>query len=349
MSINVASWADLNDMRNDLTEDYLLTVDLDSSSTGYAGVGDDWVPIGESGPGIDFTGTFNGQGHTISDLVVNKPGTDFVGLFGLINSTVENVGLVDVNINGNEWVGGVVGASANSSIVRNCYSTGSVAGNDNVGGVVGGIQFAFITNCYSTASVTGNTGVGGLVGFLFNFTVTNCYAVGSVTGTASVGGLVGVINVAGTVTNCGWYTGAGGNPANAIGTPTGPVTYQEADQTVFYDKTHDVYDSNAPLWQFIPSWLDQAADFPVLVDATQSTEDPTEPTLTVVDKEDGSGATATIAGGDAGATHEVFTAQFDGDTGALGAWTSQGDRVGNGDVDLPVANGYHMAYVKATP
>ena len=75
---------------------------------------------------------------------------------------------------------------------------------------------------------------------------------------------------------------------------------------------------------------------------------PTQPTLTVADDSDGTGATATITGGDVGATHEAFTSQFDGDTGALSAWTSQGSIVGNGTIALDVGTGYFMCYVEAS-
>ena len=74
---------------------------------------------------------------------------------------------------------------------------------------------------------------------------------------------------------------------------------------------------------------------------------PTEPTLTVADKEDGTGATATIAGGDVGQTNRVFTSEFTGATGTLDAWTLQGTLVGNGNVDLPVGTGYFFTYVES--
>lgn len=75
---------------------------------------------------------------------------------------------------------------------------------------------------------------------------------------------------------------------------------------------------------------------------------PTQPTLTVADDADGTGATATIAGSDAGATNEAFTASFTGDTGVLSAWTSQGSIVGNGTIDLDVGTGYFFCYVQSS-
>lgn len=75
---------------------------------------------------------------------------------------------------------------------------------------------------------------------------------------------------------------------------------------------------------------------------------PTEPTLTVADDADGTGGTATITGGDVGATHEAFTAEFNGDAGALSAWTSRGSIVGNGTIALNVGTGYFFCYVEAS-
>lgn len=82
--------------------------------------------------------------------------------------------------------------------------------------------------------------------------------------------------------------------------------------------------------------------------ASAPAEQPVEPTLAVVDDADGTGATATISGGDNVATNEVFTAEFNGETGALSDWTSKGSRTGNGDVDLSLSNGYHMAHVESS-
>ena len=70
------------------------------------------------------------------------------------------------------------------------------------------------------------------------------------------------------------------------------------------------------------------------------------PTPTVVHQADGTGATATVADGDAGATHTIFTQAFDGALGT-GTWTDSGDRLGNGTVDLSLSAGHYFAYAQA--
>ena len=199
---------------------YYLSADLDLSGISWSTV---MVPI--------FSGTFDGNGHIISNLTYESNSTDLVGLFGYIDysSKVMNLGLVDVNIVGNNNVGGLVGYGGT---VSNCYSTGSVSGVDNVGGLVGsgGVSNCYSTvsvkgtgtyvgglvghggsirNCYSTGSVSGIDRVGGLAGY--GATIINCYSTGSVNGVSDVGGLVGN-NSSGSITSCyatGSVTGTG--------------------------------------------------------------------------------------------------------------------------------------------
>ena len=104
-----------------------------------------WTPIGsEETP---FAAVFEGNGHIISNLQINRDGEDFQGLFGYIGrvdalgnrSTIRNLGLEDVRIEGGTHVGAMAG-DLRGSIV-NSYATGSVSGVFNVGGMVGNIGF----------------------------------------------------------------------------------------------------------------------------------------------------------------------------------------------------------------
>ena len=95
--------------------------------------GKDWTPIGTSF-GNSYTGTFDGNGKTITGLTVT--GSDrYTGLFGFIKGTVKNVVLTEINITSGTFVGGVAGWSFGGNI-ENCSVSGSVSGSD-VGGVVG--------------------------------------------------------------------------------------------------------------------------------------------------------------------------------------------------------------------
>ena len=175
---------------------YELDEDLDfNDDASYSNVankvtwttGSGWQPIGSSTNA--FRTTFEGNSYTISNLLVNKPNTNNVGLFGYAKEgTISSVALSNVDIKGNNQVGGLAGHSGN---IGNSYATGTVVGKRNVGGLVG-ISGRNITNSYATGSVEGREYVGGLVGFLSRVHVMNSYAMSTVTGDGDgVGGLVG--------------------------------------------------------------------------------------------------------------------------------------------------------------
>ena len=146
-----------------------------------------WTPIGNtSNP---YTGSFDGQGHTVSGLYFNDSNTSFVGLFGNLGSSgeIKNVGVIDSYFNGYLSVGGVCGK--NTGIITSCYNTGEVSGKESVGGVCGE-SFGTITGCYNTGEVSGNYSVGGVCGWNVGGTITGCYNTGTVSGTGNyVGGV----------------------------------------------------------------------------------------------------------------------------------------------------------------
>jgi len=149
-----------------------------------------WTPIGNDY--TPFTGTFDGNNKTISNLTINNTAANYQGLFGCVGSggTVEKVVLSGGSISAKSYVGGVVGR--NYGTVKNSHTSGNVSGTgDNVGGVVGSNN-GMVENCYATGNVSSTTGayVGGVVGGS-NGTVRNCYATGDVSGNDLVGGVVG--------------------------------------------------------------------------------------------------------------------------------------------------------------
>lgn len=209
---------DLQGMRGNLTRNYALGGTIDASGTSGWNRGSGFTPVGTSAD--NFTGKFDGLGHTISDLTINRGITDYVGLFGYIGSggAVSNVGMVGGSITGNNYVGGLLGYAPQDSNVRikNSYNTGSVIGTGNyIGGLVGR-TYGSITNSYATGNVTGSGDeTGGLVGRLSsNGSITDSYATGTVNGGNYTGGLVGrswgdITNsyATGNVTGTGNYTG----------------------------------------------------------------------------------------------------------------------------------------------
>lgn len=169
----------------------------------------DWTPIG-----IDYkhqyTGTFNGGGHTITGLTVTGS-NEYAGLFGRIGSggKVMNVKLEGVQIESdNEMsaVGGVVGYSYGN--IENCSVSGSVSSNSTAGGVVGAQLSGSITGCNTSATVKGVTYAGGIAGYTNGGgSLTGCYATDSIsvenntTNAAWTGGVVGS-NGSSTLTAC---------------------------------------------------------------------------------------------------------------------------------------------------
>jgi len=202
-NVEIRTWYDLYDVRNQLGGHYILMNDLDSTIAGYeelaspiANGGKGWQPIGTSHN--TFAGTFDGQGYKIHNLFSNHPGEMYVGLFSTVGEggIVQNIGVVNADVTGYGGVGGLVGD--NEGTVSNSYATGSVNGIGWVGGLMG-VNLGTVSNSYSTASVTGDERVGGLVGWNEASLVSNSYSTGSVTGRYSVGGLVGASS--GTVSN----------------------------------------------------------------------------------------------------------------------------------------------------
>jgi hypothetical protein len=180
----------IDDTAIDTPQDLTISYDLETPiNQGFDPVGTD-VEQANS----EFTGSFDGQNHTISNLSINELNDDYVGLFGYIDSSaeVENVGFINVNITGESDVGGLVGFNYKGT-VSNSYSTGNVTGESYfVGGLVGFNYYGNISNSYSTGNVTGGKhDVGGLVGKNYKGAVSNSYSTGNVTGNKRVGGLVG--------------------------------------------------------------------------------------------------------------------------------------------------------------
>ncbi len=182
----------LQNMSSDLTAHYVLVDDVDASGTSGWNEGNGFDPIGDSI--TKFTGSFDGNGYNITDLYINRP-TNKVGLFGVLDGTVANVSLKDVNITGSSYVGGLAGEySIDVAAVVNSSVTGEVTAEfDIVGGLIGFNSYhAVVKNCYSTANVTGRINVGGLIGYNADYAVVkNCYSTANVTGLTRVGGLIG--------------------------------------------------------------------------------------------------------------------------------------------------------------
>lgn len=218
----------IEDIPDDQTEGkiYKLAGDIDCSASAGWNAGEGFEPIGNGGDG--FKGVLDGAGYTISDLTINRPTEDYVGLLGHGNSgtIVANITLDNINIVGQGRVGGIAGHFAGKAI--GVTVQGSVTGASQntaagVGGVFGnhqntdfdsyGLEFrGSVTNTGPAtggisgsggngrfrdflvdATINGTTYVGGAVGLMNGCCglIQDGYAIGTVTGTVDVGGIVG--------------------------------------------------------------------------------------------------------------------------------------------------------------
>ncbi len=207
----------------DISDTYNLMEDLDLTDYGS------WDPIGNHSP-ADFTGVFEGNNHSISNLTISG-GADYRGLFGYITNTgnVSNLILTKVNITGGNYVGGLVGE--NFGTISNCHVTGAGAidGMSNIGGLIGNNN-GNVSGASSFVNVTATAaGVGGLIGVNQSAAgISGCSASGTVTGAFdNVGGLIGSNSGGAALTNCtasGKVEGSGTRTGGLIGYNTGDVT-----------------------------------------------------------------------------------------------------------------------------
>lgn len=137
-----------------------------------------WTPIGNYGVNsVSYTGTFDGQGFTISGLYCVAENTD-VGFVGNSSGTIKNLGITNSYFKGKESVGAVCGKNV-TGIIVNCFSASYIDATDNsAGGVCGTNQNSgTIINCYNIGSVTASSDDHSICGKNNNGgdTITNCF------------------------------------------------------------------------------------------------------------------------------------------------------------------------------
>lgn len=158
---------------------FVQTADIEAATTSGWDSGAGWTPIGNSTN--KFTGTYSGQSFAIHGLFIERSAMNHQGLFGYLEgATIQNLGVKNGEITGATHVAALAAYSSTSTIT-DCYTTGKVIGNYNVGGLVGTNMSGKISQSYSTANVfaTG-TLAGGLVGLNQGSTIRDCYTRGNV-------------------------------------------------------------------------------------------------------------------------------------------------------------------------
>jgi Concanavalin A-like lectin/glucanases superfamily len=243
-SLNELAWM----MQNESSWDsyFELTADIDASATSSWDGSKGFAPIGIQTPTEDqFNGFLEGNNHVISNLYINRPNTNDVGLFGYTDqdyskstSYVRNLGLTSVNFTGGYRTAGLIGRS--TSIVSNCYVTGSITGdasNSIAAGLIGQSHEP-ITNCYSTASVSAEYEAAGFVSFN-NGTTDNCYSTGLVSNATNQFGFCNNYEGHGTgiITNSFWDTQTSGQATSLGG--TGKTTSEMKTLSTFTDAGWD--------------------------------------------------------------------------------------------------------------
>jgi len=212
---------------NDYDRHFKLMSDIDLSGYVYdrAVIAPDVNDLQDGFQGIEFSGAFDGGGHTISHVTVT--GRDYLGFFGLLNGRgeISNLRLETMDVNGiGFYAGGLVSRNAgaitaccgsgtvrgrncvggllgnNEGSIVNCRSISRIAGDNWVGGPVGN-NYGSVSNCDTTCTVNGTGGdIGGLVGGNFS-EITECNSTATVSGRSSVGGIAGT-NSQGNINNC---------------------------------------------------------------------------------------------------------------------------------------------------
>lgn len=178
-----------------------LTADIDLT-------GKDWTPIGES---RGYTGTFDGQGHSITGLAIttNSTGGENAVLFGSVgsNGTVKNLQLKDVNcdVQQNGVAGGI--ANSNYGTITACSVTGEIKANNGAAGGIAVINFGTITACWFDGNLTTSYDNGGIAAYNYS-TITTCFYGGNAGhGAYNQGGTIDATKVEGTTT---WQTAVDG-------------------------------------------------------------------------------------------------------------------------------------------
>jgi hypothetical protein len=191
-------------------------------------------PIGYMGK--SFKGIFDGEGHAIVGLTVNRPNRNSVGLFADIErATIRNLALRGGTVSGGASAGALAGVSGGSTVTGCSASTTVTAqfyfwppwyGYTQAGGLIGFSSNDAIAGSSATGAVVGDY-AGGLVGESYASAITNCYALGRARGSWDVGGLQGECDL-GSIRNC--Y--AAGQVVDGFSIRTGGLVARATSATV---------------------------------------------------------------------------------------------------------------------
>jgi hypothetical protein len=235
---------------------FIQTVDIDASSSVNWDEGKGFIPIGNVS--TTFTGSYNGGGHIISGININRNGEFNIGLFGYLqgNARIENLGLTNLEVIGGNSIGGLVGIidsdEIDTCLIIQCFSQGNVTGNFYVGGLVGSTSIGNekIINCYTKGTVDANSAAGGLLGKGRDLIIQNCYSNSKVSATYSSGGLIGSTYNC-SIENCFWDIETSGQ-SSSMGGGTGLTTVDMQGVKSYliagWDFMDETYNGTEDIW-----------------------------------------------------------------------------------------------------
>ncbi len=190
-----------------------------------------------------FSGVYNGNGHIIDSLYINRPEQNNTSFFGVTKASsttiITKLGLTNVNITGYDAIGGFLGtgetSSTNRAVISECFVTGKVSGHYAIGGFTGGALAMQISNCYSIVEVNATgTYCGGFAGTSYYGLIDNCYSTGKISATTHVGGFTAYDDNA---THSFWDTEISGIAISTCG--TGKTTIDMHSPSTFADAGWD--------------------------------------------------------------------------------------------------------------
>lgn len=262
----ISTCQELQNIKNDITiingyqaiaGDYYLTQDIDCSATKTWNGGLGFEPFGiYLSPAYRyFKGTFDGKGHLIRNLYINRPGPTYHvwGLFGSMQyAKIMNLGLKNVDITGPGAA--AIGWDAYGSEINQVFSTGKItASTGRAGGLLGAARNTKIINCYSQANVSTSIDAGGLIGAIYDISqassITNTYSTGKINGNPKGGLIAFNYNNIGSISSSYWDTQTSGISTSAGG--TGKNTVDMKKQATFVN------------WDFADVWqIQENIDYP---------------------------------------------------------------------------------------
>lgn len=245
------------------TASYRQVADIDM--TPYNNAFGSWTPIGNYGSSSSFSfrGSFDGGGHSITNLFIEAEESKYSGLFGSIYGvTIKNLtvsGTVNTTGTITRYIGMVVGTMYDSTITG-CETSGTISGGSGAyylgglagfgagstisgcrnyadisklcsGGIAGYITTSTITDCANHGAVNGNNyqSVGGIAGHSVDTNIFNCFNTGQISGWRQIGGIVGIdeSSSGARIANC-YNTG----DVLSFGDTTGGITGNNTGATI---------------------------------------------------------------------------------------------------------------------